>query len=105
MAKLAHVLAATVALLATPALGETTLRFVPQADLRILDATWTTAAITETDAQSFGIVLSTPIRNYGDVLRGRILRCGLALCDLSLTRSACRSRRVKAHLNGLAERR
>ena len=47
--------------------------------------------------------LSTPIRNYGDVFRDRIFRCGAALCDFSLTRRTCRSRRVKVHLNGLAE--
>ena len=46
--------------------------------------------------------LSTPIRNYGDVFRDRIFRRE-ALCDFSLTRRTRRSRRVKVHLNGLAE--
>ena len=45
----------------------------------------------------------TLIRNYGDVFRDRIFRCGAALWDFSLTRRTCRSRRVKVHLNGLAE--
>jgi len=48
--------------------------------------------------------VSTPIRNYGDVFRDRIFLCGATLCDLSLTRRTCRSRRVKVHLNGLADR-
>ena len=47
--------------------------------------------------------LSTLIRNYGDVLRCRNLRA-LVRRFLSLARSACRSRRVKVHLNGLAAR-
>jgi hypothetical protein len=45
--------------------------------------------------------MRTLIRNYGDVLRCRNLRA-LARRFLSLARSACRSRRVKVHLNGLA---
>ena len=47
--------------------------------------------------------LSTPIRNYGDVLRSRVIPAN-ACCFLSLVRSACRSRRVNVHLNGFAAR-
>jgi len=46
---------------------------------------------------------STPIRNYGDVLRCRNSLAKLRRF-LSLARSICRSRRVKVHLNGLAAR-
>ena len=49
-------------------------------------------------------IRSTLIRNYGGVFRDRIFLCGATLCDLSLTRRTCRSRRVKVHLNGLADR-
>ena len=48
-------------------------------------------------------IISALIRNYGDVFRDRIFLCGATLCDLSLTRRTCRSRRVKVHLNGLAD--
>src|SRR6185295_4788959 len=38
--------AALLAVAAVPAIAETTLRFIPQADLRVLDPIWTTAYVT-----------------------------------------------------------
>lgn len=60
MAHLARVLAAAIVLLATPALAESVLRFVPQADLRILDTTWTLAAIT----CNHGYLVYEPLFSY-----------------------------------------
>jgi trehalose/maltose hydrolase-like predicted phosphorylase len=65
--------------------------------IEALRARWPDRAVTLFEKLS----LSTLIRNYGDVLRCRNLRA-LARRFLSLARSACRSRRVKVHLNGLA---
>jgi peptide/nickel transport system substrate-binding protein len=47
-------------LLALPAAAETVLRFVPQADLRILDTAWTTAAIT----RNHGYLIYEPLFSY-----------------------------------------
>ena len=60
MAKLARLLAILVAFTATPALAESVLRFVPQADLRVLDTAWTTAAIT----RNHGYLVYEPLFSY-----------------------------------------
>jgi peptide/nickel transport system substrate-binding protein len=46
--------------LAAPAEAQTTLKFVPQADLRILDTAWTTAAIT----RNHGYLVYEPLFSY-----------------------------------------
>ena len=46
--------------LAAPAEAQTTLKFVPQADLRILDTAWTTAAIT----RNHGYLIYEPLFSY-----------------------------------------
>ena len=46
--------------LAAPASAQTTLKFVPQADLRILDTAWTTAAIT----RNHGYLVYEPLFSY-----------------------------------------
>ena len=60
-------------------------------------------ATSETTAQEDDATLSTPIRNYGDVLRWRNSPTPVRRF-LSLIRSTCRSRRVKVRLSGLAAR-
>lgn len=60
MAHIARVLTAIAALSASPASAETVLRFVPHADLRILDTAWTTAAIT----RNHGYLVYEPLFSY-----------------------------------------
>jgi peptide/nickel transport system substrate-binding protein len=52
--------AALAVALAAPAEAQTTLKFVPQADLRILDTAWTTAAIT----RNHGYLVYEPLFSY-----------------------------------------
>ncbi|MBI1773717.1 MAG: ABC transporter substrate-binding protein [Proteobacteria bacterium] len=47
-------------LAAMPAMAETTLKFIPQADLRVLDTAWTTAAIT----RNHGYLIYEPLFSY-----------------------------------------
>ncbi len=58
--KIARLLAACAVLGAAPASAETVLRFVPHADLRILDTAWTTAAIT----RNHGYLVYEPLFSY-----------------------------------------
>ncbi len=58
--KIARLLAVSFALGAGPAAAETVLRFVPHADLRILDTAWTTAAIT----RNHGYLVYEPLFSY-----------------------------------------
>jgi peptide/nickel transport system substrate-binding protein len=60
MAMFARLFATLLVFLATPALAESVLRFVPQADLRILDTAWTTAAIT----RNHGYLVYEPLFSY-----------------------------------------
>src|SRR5580698_3757771 len=60
MAKRVAALAAAIVLFAAPAFADGTLRFVPQADLRILDTTWTTAAIT----RNHGYLVYEPLFSF-----------------------------------------
>ncbi|MCX7382812.1 MAG: ABC transporter substrate-binding protein [Alphaproteobacteria bacterium] len=55
-----RVLAMVLAFCIGPAWAETVLRFVPQADLRILDTAWTTAAIT----RNHGYLIYEPLFSY-----------------------------------------
>jgi peptide/nickel transport system substrate-binding protein len=58
--RLLLVLASLLALPLASGAAQTTLRFVPQADLRILDTTWTTAAIT----RNYGYLVYEPLFSY-----------------------------------------
>jgi peptide/nickel transport system substrate-binding protein len=60
MTRTARLLALLAALAASPASAETVLRFVPHADLRILDTAWTTAAIT----RNHGYLVYEPLFSY-----------------------------------------
>jgi peptide/nickel transport system substrate-binding protein len=60
MTKIARVLATCAVLAAGPASAESVLRFVPHADLRILDTAWTTAAIT----RNHGYLVYEPLFSY-----------------------------------------
>ena len=60
MANLARILTILFLLTAGPSFAETTLRFVPHADLRILDTAWTTAAIT----RNHGYLVYEPLFSY-----------------------------------------
>jgi len=60
MANLARILTILILLTASPSFAETTLRFVPHADLRILDTAWTTAAIT----RNHGYLVYEPLFSY-----------------------------------------
>ncbi len=69
MRSIFRVVLAFLGLWVVPAWADGTLRFVPQADLRILDTTWTTAAIT----RNHGYLIYEPLFSYDshNVARGQ----------------------------------